>query len=194
MTISDGVRRPYRLQARAQRQQQTRSRIVAAALALLGEGGRAPVADVARRAGVQRLTVYNHFPAPGDLRDACREAWLAAVPPPELSPGDRAGAALDGLEEALLRLYGWYRAEQTLARHLLGDGQSLALLDAAAGAHARLIAGRPPLSVAVRAMVRVAFELGTWATLADRGFADADIARLMRQAVGGVAAGAGTSG
>jgi AcrR family transcriptional regulator len=195
MSISDlSGRRPYRLQLRAERQEETRGRIVEAALGLCGESGRAPVAEVARRAGVQRLTVYNHFASPGELVAACRAAWLAATPPPDLAPGDspvRAGA----LEDALLRLYGWFRAEQRLARHLLRDGEAALLwLDAAAGAHARLIAGRPPLSVAVRAVIRVAFDFATWAMLADRGFADADIARLMRQAVDGVAAGAGSPG
>ena len=180
MALSD--RRTYRLQARARQQEQTRLRIVEAALQLHASAGRASVADVARRAGVQRLTVYNHFPSPGELLDACRTAWLDSAPPPDLQADDE-------LEPALLRLYAWFRASQALARHLLRDGPSLPALDAAAGVHARMIAGRPPRSVAVRAMLRVAFDFDTWALLADRGFADADIARLLRQAVAGVARG-----
>src|SRR5262252_4872841 len=74
----------YKLRARAERQRQTRERIVAATVALHREVGpaRTTVADVARRAGVQRLTVYNNFPRLSDLLVACQHAFLTASPPP----------------------------------------------------------------------------------------------------------------
>jgi hypothetical protein len=65
-TVSTQKRR-YELKARAEAQQATRERIAAAAVALHQDVGiaKTTVADIARRAGVQRLTVYNHFPDPG---------------------------------------------------------------------------------------------------------------------------------
>jgi AcrR family transcriptional regulator len=209
MASSDSVAgrpaRSYRLKARAERQQATRDRIVAATVALHREVGpaRTTVADIARRAGVQRLTVYTHFPELSGLLGACQAHFLAASPPPDLGPAGPDTPPLDGLQQALLRLYAWFRAHQAMERNVHRDRHLLPELDAlmranadphfdaAAGAHARLIAGRPPLSVAVRAMVRLALRFETWASFADRGFADADVARLMRQAVEGVLAAGG---
>src|SRR4051812_50163291 len=77
-------KRRYELKARAEAQQATRARIAAAAAALHQEVGIASttVADIARRAGVQRLTVYNHFPDLEALLPACSAHWLAEHPPP----------------------------------------------------------------------------------------------------------------
>src|SRR5215218_10421234 len=81
-------KRRYELKARAEAQQETRARIAAAAAALHEEVGvgKTTVADVARRAGVQRLTVYNHFPDLQTLLPACSAHWLAAHPLPDLEP------------------------------------------------------------------------------------------------------------
>src|SRR3954470_17496284 len=71
---SDPVaRRPYRLKERARRQEQTRRRIAAATAALHEEVGpaRTTTSEVARRAGVQRPTVYSNFPRERDLFAAC---------------------------------------------------------------------------------------------------------------------------
>ena len=56
-------RRPYRLQRRAEQQEETRQRIVAATYALHREIGpaRTTISAIAERACVERLTVYRHF-------------------------------------------------------------------------------------------------------------------------------------
>src|SRR6185436_12500648 len=79
-------KRRYELKARAASQEATRERIAAAAAALHEEIGVAQttVADIARRAGVQRLTVYNHFPDLDALLPACSAHWLAEHPQPDL--------------------------------------------------------------------------------------------------------------
>ncbi len=65
--------RKYALKARAEKQAETRRRIVEATAALHTEVGPAQttVAEIARRAGVQRLTVYNNFPDERQLFEAC---------------------------------------------------------------------------------------------------------------------------
>ena len=75
-------KRRYELKARAESQQATRARIAAAAAALHEEVGiaKTTVADIARRAGVQRLTVYNHFPDLNALLPACTAHWLDRAP------------------------------------------------------------------------------------------------------------------
>src|SRR5919201_215451 len=79
-------KRKYELKSRAESQQATRDRIAAAAAALHEEVGiaKTTVADIARRAGVQRLTVYNHFPDLAALLPACSAHWLAEHPPPDM--------------------------------------------------------------------------------------------------------------
>ena len=57
-------KRTYRLGKRAEKQQETRRRIVEAAVDLHSTLGpaRTTVAQIAERAGVQRHTYYAHFP------------------------------------------------------------------------------------------------------------------------------------
>jgi AcrR family transcriptional regulator len=190
----------YRLKARADRQRQTRDRIVAATAALHQEVGpaRTTIADIARRAGVQRLTVYNNFPELGDLLSACQGHFLAENPPPNIAPGTSGEDVLNRLEKALSELYGWFRANEAMQRNVQGDRHLVpeldALLrknadprfDAAASAYAELIGGRPKAIASVRSMVRLAFEFRTWEVLAGHGMADREIARLLRRAVAGV--------
>ena len=77
--------RRYELKERARTQEATRRRIVDAALALHEEVGpaRTTVVELARRAGVGRVTVYNHFPDDAALLAATTEQWLAEHPPPD---------------------------------------------------------------------------------------------------------------
>ena len=66
--------RKYELKERAESQQRTRQRIAKAAAELHEQVGPAEttVAEIARRAGVSRLTVYKHFPDDAALYPACR--------------------------------------------------------------------------------------------------------------------------
>src|SRR3712207_1358966 len=63
----------YNLKARAERYQQTRQRIVETTLELHRTYGPAKttITDIAKRAGVKRQTVYNHFPEELSLFKAC---------------------------------------------------------------------------------------------------------------------------
>ena len=65
--------RQYKLKARADKRDDTRQRIVDAAIELHQTiGPRATsVSDVARRANVGRVTVYRHFPDELSLARAC---------------------------------------------------------------------------------------------------------------------------
>ena len=118
------MKRKYELKARAEKQAETRRRITEATVALHEEVGpaRTTVAEVARRAGVTRLTVYNNFPEERELIAACQGHWMQLHPLPALDPS--AGA------EAVLRsLYGWYRETARMAAlaAALGGGPLTAL-------------------------------------------------------------------
>jgi len=71
--------------------------------------GATRISEVARRAGVQRVTVYNHFPDEEHLLAACSAHWRALHPTPDLAgwrsiedPGRR-------IRLGLRQLYAWYR-------------------------------------------------------------------------------------
>lgn len=77
--------RPYKQKQRAEQANETRERIVVAAMELHGEIGprQSSIKAIAERAGVQRLTVYRHFADETELFHACSSHWLAQNPPPD---------------------------------------------------------------------------------------------------------------
>src|SRR5690242_13811826 len=115
--------RKYELKARARAQEETRARIAAAAAGLHEEVGVAntTVADIARRAGVQRLTVYNHFPDLEALLPACSAHWLGEHPLPDLEPAFAIEDPGERLVAVLEPLYRWYRENEPMQRRVLGE-------------------------------------------------------------------------
>ena len=93
-------KRKYQQKKRAEAQAETRQRIVEATMALHEEvGPRATtISAIAERAGVQRLTVYRHFPDETAVFQACTSHWLSLNPPP--APEDWADAATPGERRA----------------------------------------------------------------------------------------------
>ena len=79
--------RKYTKSKRADQQEQTRARIVRATVALHEQLGPAntSIKAVAEKAGVQRLTVYRHFPDEESLFQACSSAYFKENPPPDIS-------------------------------------------------------------------------------------------------------------
>ena len=100
--------RTYELKRRAERQQETRRRIIDAAVELhttLGPS-RTTVSAIAERAGVTRPTVYAHFPDDRALFQACSGHVRQAVPPPDPTPWRLIADPCARLETALRDLYG----------------------------------------------------------------------------------------
>src|SRR5438270_13532431 len=132
MNTMSSQTRSYSLKVRAEKQAETRRRIVAATAALHEEVGpaRTTVAEIARRAGVQRLTVYNNFPSETELIDACGQHWMERNPPPDPTAAfenDNPDARLG----AILRpLYAWYRRNARVIENLQRDRLVMPALDA----------------------------------------------------------------
>src|SRR5690242_13931831 len=118
-------RRKYELKQRAERQAETRARIVAATAELHQEVGPAQttVAEIARRAGVERATVYNHFPDEAALYGACQAHWLQRTPPPDPSVHAAIDDPQERLEAVLRDLYAWYRRGRRMTRNVLRDAE-----------------------------------------------------------------------
>jgi AcrR family transcriptional regulator len=125
-------KRKYELKARAEAQEATRARIAAAAASLHEEVGvaKTTVADIARRAGVQRLTVYNHFPDLDALLPACTAHYLAEHPRPALEPAFALPDPAERLQAVLTLLYGWYRGNAPMQRRIHGERATVPELDA----------------------------------------------------------------
>jgi AcrR family transcriptional regulator len=181
-------KRKYELKARAEAQEATRARIAAAAASLHEEVGigKTTVADIARRAGVQRLTVYNHFPDLAALLPACTAHWMTERPMPDLEPALALEDPADRLRAALTLLYGWYRQTAPMLERVLGERAAIPELDAwmAQSADALIAELTARLSEGFeRPLVALALDFWTWQRLDREGLDDAAAAELMARAV-----------
>src|SRR4051794_4935646 len=191
--------RKYEQRERAEKQAETRRRITAATAELHQEVGPAKttVADVARRAGVSRVTVYNNFPEEYDLVAACQGHWLEEHPLPDLSaalaredPGERVRAVLRDF-------YAWYRETERMAVNVRRDRELVPALDRlmsetadrAQDALADALAAGFGRGKRVRATVALALDMWAWRRLARGGLSDRAAADPMGELVGCAAAG-----
>lgn len=193
MNAVSSEKRKYRMKARAEAQEETRRRIAAATAELHEERGVAgtTVADIARRAGVQRLTVYNHFPELSDLLPACNAHYASLHPFPDLGPALALEDPRKRVRAALAANYGWYRETQQLQRHIHSDRSTVPELDAFMAATvdpprlelaAELAAGfglRGGRGQRLRALIALALEFWTWNRLVAERLSDEDAAELM---------------
>ena len=109
-------KRPYRLAERGKSRDETRRKIVEATMHLHEEvGPRATtISAIAERAGVQRLTVYRHFPDETAVFQACTSHWLSLNPPPDPEAWASLGDPIDRLGAALAAFYGYYAATRRM--------------------------------------------------------------------------------
>ncbi|MGE3986722.1 TetR/AcrR family transcriptional regulator [Pseudorhodoplanes sp.] len=109
-------KRPYRMSERAKSQDETRQRIVEATMHLHEEiGPRATtISAIAERAGVQRLTVYRHFPDETAVFQACTSHWLSRNPPPDPALWQSVGEPWERLRTALPAFYRYYSSTQRM--------------------------------------------------------------------------------
>ena len=181
------MRRPYRLQARADAMDRTRARITQAAIELHGSIGPAAttMSAVAERAGVTRATLYRHFPNEEILFRACSAEWRSANPSPDPAQWATISDPYQRLVTALPVLYGWYRSSEAMRTNLLRD---LAALPAAIRngieSYPRTVAevldtGWPRQSRLRRAAIGHGVAFQTWQSLAHQGLTDSETAQLI---------------
>ncbi len=115
--------RTYRQKRRAQQQEDTRRRIVEAAVELHGTVGPAEttISAIAERAGVQRLTVYKHFPEEPALFAACTAQWQAHHPPPDAGPWAEIADPEERLRTALSKIYTFYANTEPMLANTVRD-------------------------------------------------------------------------
>ncbi len=196
MNSMSSEKRTYDLKARAARQSETRERIVRATVELHKEVGpaRTTVSEIARRAGVQRLTVYNHFPELGQLLAACQGNWLTQHPPPDPAPALALARPEERLRAVLEPLYAWYRETAPMAASVRRDRALVPALDSllARSMDVRLTELTEALTAGfarkgrsrkrTRAAVALALEFWTWQRLSREGLRDEEAAVVMASA------------
>lgn len=123
MNTADTRKRPYRLRQRALRRDETRQRIVDAAVKLHTSVGpaRTTVKAIAESAGVERLTVYRHFPDVDSLFESCTAKSHLLWPPPQPTVWASIADSRARLKTALRDVYGYYQKR--------GDGIAVIMRD-----------------------------------------------------------------
>jgi AcrR family transcriptional regulator len=185
-------RRAYALKKRAESKDATRDRIVAAAVALHEEVGpkETTISAIAERAGVQRLTVYRHFPDETAMFHACTSHWLSLNLPPSADAWNGIADPNARCHAALRALYRYYRRTQRMWSLSHRDEDAVPAMQGPMARfrqyldsiHADLVRGLAPSQRsrdAVATTLRHALRFTTWASLAADGRRDDAAANLV---------------
>lgn len=184
--------RTYTLKKRAESQAQTRQRIVEAAVDLHSSIGPAATSFsmVAERAGVQRHTLYAHFPNERTLMLACSGLTMERDPLPDAEPWRAIGNQRERLCAGLAAIYGWYERNASLAGCVLRDAEHHALtaeivemrLGPYMASYLEVLGAR--LSKKQNAVLLLALSFFTWRTLVHGGGLKTNLAAtLMARAI-----------
>jgi AcrR family transcriptional regulator len=186
--------RKYQLRRRAQRQEETRQRIIEAAVYLhqtVG-GAKASISAIAELAGVERLTVYRHFPDERSLVMACTSHYQAANPPPDPVLWQSIADAEQRLRRSLTEIYAYHRRTEQMSTHAMRDIEEVPVLrevlapyfayweqvrDGLAAAWERQNA---TCTTQIRAAIGHAISFQTWRSLVrEQGLEDTEAIELM---------------
>ena len=177
---------------RAEQVEGTRLRITEAAMELHGTIGpaRTTITAVAERAGVDRLTVYRHFPDEEALFRACSSHWLSLNPRPDPATWGSIPEPEHRLRTAVRELYAWYRRTHPMVELVRRDAPLVPALDEARRRSAEYTASalrtlrrgwgaRGRRAVLLDAALAHALDVGTWLSLSAQGLRDDEAADLM---------------
>jgi AcrR family transcriptional regulator len=200
--VTSSERRRYRKRLRAEQELRTRQAITEAAMRLHGTVGPAhtTVSGVADEAGVQRATVYRHFPDEASLFQACSSHYASLHPPPDPSawaeirdPGQR-------LRHGLTDVYRWWEETEDMMSLVMRDAPLVEAMSAPVEAgraylgavREALLRGRPERGKARRrtsAAIGHALAFSAWQSLVrEQGLTNAEAVELMAALVESAAA------
>jgi AcrR family transcriptional regulator len=195
-TERTSTKRRYEKKARAAQEEETRRRIIEAAIGLHGTVGpaRTTISAIAENAGVRRATVYRHFPDERSLFMGCSGTFAERNPAPDpagwasiADPGERLEAALDAI-------YAWYERVEPMFTSVIRDAETVPMVrelqDARLAYMAVIEDGlaqgwgvRGKAAKRLRAAIALALDFLAWRTLDERGLERADAIAVMSSAV-----------
>ena len=200
MSRESPPRRKYELKKRAEEMAGTRLRITEAAIGLHGTIGpsRTTLSAVAEEAGVERRTLYRHFPTEADLFSACSTHYFTANPWPDLGNWRAIRDPHQRLERALDELYAYYERTEPMLSNVIRDAELVDVArDAMAPLHAYLEEAAEILTIGrqvrgrrrqlLGGVLRHALAFSTWRSLSSNGIGRADAAKLITALVEGAA-------
>jgi AcrR family transcriptional regulator len=192
MSHESSPKRKYELKKRAEEMAKTHARITEAAIDLHGTVGpsRTTLSAVAKRAGVERRTLYRHFPTEAELFAACSTHYFSANPWPDLAEWRAIRDPRRRLERALEELYAYYERTEPMLSNVLRDAE---LVDFARDAVAPLQAylddaveilvsgsqARGRRRELLTGALRHAVAFSTWASLSGNGIERPDAVKLV---------------
>jgi AcrR family transcriptional regulator len=178
--------RIYTLKRRAENQAETRRRIVEATVELHSTLGpaRTTISDVAERAGMQRHTVYAHFPTERDLSLACSGLALERDPLPDDKAWRRIGDPEQRLRRGLAEIYAWFARNSEMTMCVLRDAEvdqlTREIVHMRFGTRMlefrRALSRGFPSSRKLQAALRLALSFQTWRSLVKEGGLSLDAA------------------
>jgi AcrR family transcriptional regulator len=185
-------KRKYEFKKRAEDVAATRLRITEAAVALHGTLGpsRTTMSAVAEQAGVERRTLYRHFPSEADLFAACSAHYFATNPWPDLGSWRAISDPTTRLVRALDELYAYYEQTEPMLGNVLRDAGLVdharagiaplqAYLDEAVGILAIGRSLRGARKVLLIGALRHALAFSTWHSLSTSGIKREDTVKLI---------------
>jgi len=190
--------RKYELNKRAKKQEQTRQRIIDATVALHEEVGpaRTSISAIAERAGVERLTVYRHFPDEREIFHACSARYDELHPMPNVSAWLDVADPRERLNTALRDVYRYYASTEKMLSNVFRDAPLMPTMkDAVEHFRQRLefvvevlLAGWEVESdiarQALTAAIHLALNFNTWQVLASsQGFSPDEAAELLARMI-----------
>jgi AcrR family transcriptional regulator len=189
--------RPYRKKKRARSEEETRQRIIEAAVATHeAKGAASSLTEIARLAGVGRVTLYRHFPDEVALISACTSHYLALHPLPDLETWQAIADPHERLVQGLRDTFAFHRETvqmMTQSEHAVALSPVLAELlepmiaywNAAADILAQGWSDGETVPRFVREMIGLALALPTWRLMTqEQGLSDAACVDLFVDAIG----------
>src|SRR6266540_3681558 len=192
-TPVQSMARKYELKRRAERQEETRRRIVEAAIELHRTKGpaRTSLSDIARLAGVQRHTLYRHFPDEREIGLACSGLFFELNPPPDPERWREIADMGERLRTGLGDVYAWYEQAEDMFACVLRDAEVHPLTR-----ELHQLRGAEPMSrirgtlasglrkgKRVQAALDLALDFHAWRRLRASGLDPGEAARLMADTV-----------
>ncbi len=180
------------MQGRAESQKATRRRIIDATMRLHEEVGPrgTTISAIASEAGVQRLTVYRHFPDEKALFEACTSHWLQLNPPPQPESWGSITEPMERTKAAARAFFRYYSATQRMWRRShrdIGEVPSLgrpmarfsAFVVSVGNDLAAALAHERAASHLVAVTLQHAIAFSTWEDLERLGLSDAEKSDLV---------------